>query len=128
MYKILTKASISQITVFHRCASIWGKLTSSATAPNSSMRKWDVFKCGFLQLVCCWRERHFEDNMLPPSRICCSDKNYSSLTKNQLIFLLLQGFTKLQISTYHLLRIYAHTLLDNYLYIPCVPSLSTMRD
>ena len=34
MYIILTKASISQITVFHRCASIWGKLTSSPTCPN----------------------------------------------------------------------------------------------
>ena len=31
MYRILTKASINQMTGFHRRASIWGKMTSSLT-------------------------------------------------------------------------------------------------
>ena len=53
--------------------------------------------------------------------------NYSSLKKKHLIFLLLQCS---QNSTYNLLRMcaYNYTLLENYLYMSCVLSLSTTWD
>ena len=42
MYKILTKASINQITGFHRCASIWGLFANlpRSSCPNRSNIKY----------------------------------------------------------------------------------------
>ena len=67
LYRILTNASTKQITDFHRCASIRGKLTSSPTcpsqlapegqtshtAPNSSIRKCDVLQTWILTACMC---------------------------------------------------------------------------
>ena len=136
MYKILTKASIDNITGFHWCASICDQFANlpQSTSPNSSNIKYlhqtnqcangMCYKRGFL---CCWRERHFEDSMLPPSLICCSDKITAVLRKNNYYFCC---FRVSQNATYNLLRMCAsnYTLLENYLYIPCVPNLSTMWD
>ena len=44
------------------------------------------YKRGFLQLVCvhlcCWREIHFEDSLLPPGLICCRDAITALRSKN----------------------------------------------
>ena len=105
-----------------------------STCPNKSHIKylhqthqcasWMCYKHGSLQLVCvhlcCWRERHFEDSLLPPGLICCSDKITADRRKNK-SFLLLQGFTNLQISTI-IHCAFAHTLLENhpiYRMVPC---------
>ena len=117
MYKILTKASINQITGFQVCKYM-GQFANlpQSTCPNRSNIKYLLqthqcangmcYKRGFLQLVCvhlcCWREIHFEDCMLPPGLISCSCKITAVLRKKQLIFLLLQGFTKCHVySTAH---------------------------
>ena len=99
MYKILTQASVKQITSFHWCASIWGPVRQLAPVnlspigqPSNICKKTHqcangtCYERGFLQLVCvhvcCSRERHFEDSMLPRGLICLSDKITAVLRKN----------------------------------------------
>ena len=104
MYTILSKASINQITAFHSCARIWGQFVNlpQSTSPNGNRSNIKYlqqthqcasgmcYKRGLLQLVCVqlcvWRERHFEDCMLQPGPICCSDKITAVLRKTTNIF------------------------------------------
>ena len=137
MYRILTKASRTQIIGFHRRVSIWGKMTSSPTclsqlAPIGQTSN-ICTKLINAQVVCVTNVDSYSvyaftnvAGVRDISKIVCHHqvlfaavKNYSSLKKKQ-IFLLLQGFTKLQISTYNTCIIYwpsAHTLLENNPYI-----------
>ena len=94
MYSILTEASMNEITGVHWCASIWGQFANlpQSTCPDRYLHHTHQFasgmcyKRGLLQLVCvqlcCWHERQFEDSMLPPSLICCSDTITAVLRKN----------------------------------------------
>ena len=150
MYNILTEASINQITGFpgvqvKHGASIWSQFANLplSTCPNRSNIQYMhqtrqcasgmCYKSGFLQLICvhlcCKRERHFDDIMLPPGLLCCSDKITAVFRRRKTNVFAASGFHKIPLPN-NLLRMcaYNYTLLENYLYIQCVPSLRTMLE
>ena len=111
VYEIFTKASINQITGFHRCASIWGQFANlpQSICPNRSniiylhqtqtMRKWDVLQPWILQRVwvhlCYLRERHFEDSLLRPGVKFPAVKKLQQLEKNNNNIFAASGFPKI---------------------------------
>ena len=118
MYRILTKASIHQIIGFHRRASIWGKMTSSPTclsqlAPIGQTSN-ICTKLINAQVVCVTNVDSYSvyagtnvAGVRDISKIVCYHQvllaavtKLQQFEEKQIIFLLLQGFTKLQISTY----------------------------
>ncbi len=128
--------SINQIAGFHRCASIWGQFANlpQSTCPNRSNIKYlhqthqcasgMCYKRWFLQIDCmralmllAWET--FRRLFATTRSYLLQWQNYSSLKKKQIILLLLQVFTKLQISTYNLLRICSYVTAKLPVYTVC---------
>ena len=146
MYKILTKASKTKLLVFTRMQVY---VASSSTCPSqlapidqtsnicTKLIKTQVgcvtntwiltayYACTYVASV---RDISTIVPMLRPGLICCSDKITAFFFRKNNSYFCCFRFS--QNSTYNLLRMcaYNYTLLENYPYIPCVPSLSTMWD
>ena len=139
MYKILTKASITKLLVFtgvqvsvassstcpsqlapiYQTSNICTKLIKTQVGCITNVDSYSVYACTNvssvrdISTIVCYHQVIFVE----------VTKLLRFLEEKKLIFCC---FRFSQNSTYNLLRMcaYNYTLLDNYPYIPCVPSLS----